>query len=175
MKKSVKSVKKKVKEVSEENVLKVKKFFHDVCLPEYAMASDVGFDIRANETINLNPFDQKTVRTGIAMQIPEGHVGLIRDRASMITKMGVHTAAGTFDPAYRGEISVVLINFGEEAVQIEKGMRIAQIIIIPVVKVKIREVDKLEITDRYDKGFGSTGMKSVLRDLNKISKSSEEE
>jgi dUTP pyrophosphatase len=167
-------MKKKVEKISSnKEVLKVKKFFRDVCLPEYAISSDVGFDIRANENVSLNPFDQKTVRTGIAIQIPEGHVGLIRDRVGITTKMGVHTAAGTFDPAYRGEISIVLINFGEEAVQIEKGMRIAQMIIIPVKKVKIQEVSKLDITDRYDKGFGSTGIKSVIRDLSRISGSGE--
>lgn len=167
---------KKVKVIKEgnEKILKVKKFFRDVSLPEYALSSDVGFDLRANENITLNPFDQKTVRTGIAIQIPEGHVGLIRDRVGITTKMGVHTAAGTFDPAYRGEVSVVLINFGEETVQVEKGMRVAQMIILPVVKARIKEVDKLDLTDRYDKSFGSTGIKSVLRGLNSISKSSEE-
>lgn len=169
-------MKKKVKEkkVDEKDALFVKKFFRDVSLPEYAFKSDVGFDLRANETVNLAPFEQKTVRTGLAMQIPDGHVGLIRDRAGITTKMNVHTAAGTFDPAYRGEVSVVLINFGEETVQIEKGMRIAQMIIIPVKKVKIQEVKKLDISERYDKGFGSTGMKRIMRDLDKIGSSGDE-
>jgi len=173
MKRKVKTAVKSSSKV--ERILKVKKFFRDVSMPEYALASDVGFDLRANENVNLNPFDQKTVRTGIAIQIPDGHVGLIRDRAGITTKMGVHTAAGTFDPAYRGEISVVLINFGEEAVQIEKGMRIAQMIILPVTKVKIQEASKLDITDRYDKGFGSTGMRTIMRDLDKMSRSGGEE
>lgn len=165
---------KSVKEKGNADILKVKRFFHDVSLPEYAMSSDVGFDLRANETINLAPFEQKTIRTGMAMQIPDGHVGLIRDRAGITTKMNVHTAAGTFDPAYRGEVSVVLINFGEETVQIEKGMRIAQMIIMPVRKVKIQEVKKLDLSDRYDKGFGSTGMKGMLHEINKLSASTEE-
>lgn len=159
MKKSVK------KAVISENVLNVKKFFHDVSLPEYALSSDVGFDLRANETVTLAPFEQKTVRTGLAIQIPDGCVGLIRDRAGITTKMNVHTAAGTFDPAYRGEVSIVLINFGEETVQIEKGMRIAQMIIIPVVRVKINEVKSLPVSDRYDRGFGSTGMKNMIKQM----------
>jgi len=175
MKKSGKKMKEETCKAKEECVLKIKRFFHDVSLPEYALSSDVGFDLRANETVNLAPFEQKTVKIGLAMQIPEGHVGLIRDRAGITTKMNVHTAAGTFDPAYRGEISIVLINFGEESVQIEKGMRIAQMIILPVTKVKIQEVSKLDISERYDKGFGSTGLKSVIRDLDKISNLGDED
>ncbi|MFH1711072.1 MAG: dUTP diphosphatase [Nanoarchaeota archaeon] len=160
--------KRKEKESKNECVLNVKKFFHDVSIPEYALASDVGFDLRANETVNLSPFEQKTVRTGLAVEIPKGCVGLIRDRAGITTKLNVHTAAGTFDPSYRGEVSVVLINFGEETCQIEKGMRIAQMIIIPVVKVKIKEVKTLSLTDRYDRGFGSTGMKNVIKQLSDL-------
>ncbi|MDD5151260.1 MAG: hypothetical protein PHC28_12425, partial [Flavobacterium sp.] len=98
-----------------------------------------------------------------AIKIPEGHVGLIRDRAGIVSKMNVHTAAGTFDPAYRGEVSVVLINFADESVTIEKGMRIAQLVILPVTKVKIVDVKKLDITERYDKGFGSTGLKEIIK------------
>ena len=170
--KVVKAVRPKDKEEcgGDSPAVEVKKFFHDVDLPEYALDSDVGFDIRANESVSLCPFDQKSVRTGIAIKIPDGHVGLIRDRVGMITKMGVHTAAGTFDPAYRGEVSIILINFGEETVQIEKGMRIAQMIILPVKKVKIKEVNQLPITERYDRSFGSTGMKNVIKQLNDLRK-----
>jgi len=142
--------------------LKVKLLKKGLPLPEYSMLSDVGFDLRAAESISLAPYEQKTVKTGIALEIPNGHVGLIRDRAGIITKMNVHTAAGTFDPAYRGEISVVLINFGEESVSIESGMRIAQMLIIPVEKVKIKKVSKLSSTKRGDRGFGSTGMKEII-------------
>lgn len=151
-------------------ILKVKRFFSDVDLPEYALESDVGFDLRANETVSLAPYEQKTVKTGIAIEIPDNHVGLIRDRVGITTKMGVHTAAGTFDPAYRGEVSVVLINFGEEKVMIEKGMRVAQMIILPVKKVKIQEAKSLSITDRYDRSFGSTGVKGVIKELDGLRK-----
>ncbi len=141
-----------------EYVIEIKKLVN-TDLPRYAFESDVGFDLRAAETVYLEPYEQKTLKTGIALKIPKGCVGLIRDRAGIITKMGIHTAAGTFDPDYRGEISVVLINFGEQAVEIEKGMRIAQIIILPVIKAKIKEVKNLDKTERHDKGFGSTGIK----------------
>ena len=169
-----KSVKKKSSGNScakkEECVMNVKKFFSDASLPEYMMSTDVGLDLRAYESVTLKPLEQQTVRTGIAIQIPEGHVGIIRDRAGIVSKMNVHTAAGTFDPAYRGEISVVLINFGDDDVQIEKGMRIAQLVIIPVTKVKVQAVDKLEITERYDKGFGSTGMKEKMHEFKALEK-----
>ena len=145
------------------NILKVKKILSGIELPEYAFPTDVGLDLRAVEAVSLAPYEQKAVKTGIALEIPEGHVGLIRDRAGIITKMGIHTAAGTFDPAYRGEVSVVLINFGEESVSVEPGMRIAQIIIIPVTKVQIKQVKELSETERHDKGFGSTGMKEIIK------------
>lgn len=157
--------KKRAKENNQEISLEVKKFFSDVSLPEYMMKSDVGLDLRANETVILKPLEQKTIRTGIAIKIPDGNVGLIRDRAGIVSKMNVHTAAGTFDPAYRGEVSVVLINFADDTVEIEKGMRIAQLVIMPVTKVKVTQVNKLPVTERYDKSFGSTGMKEKVQAL----------
>ncbi len=161
MKKS--KVKKNNKESKAKDVLKVQRLSREAELPEYAMKSDVGFDLRAAETRNIEPYQQKKIKTGIVIKIPEGRVGLIRDRAGIITKLGVHTVAGTFDPDYRGEVSVVLVNFGEEAVTIEKGMRIAQMIILPVTKVKIQEVKELDKTQRHDKGFGSTGIKDIIK------------
>ncbi|MEM3405710.1 MAG: dUTP diphosphatase [Candidatus Pacearchaeota archaeon] len=167
-KKRIKEKNKKQIKNKEEKILLVKKLFHDVSLPEYMLESDVGLDLRANENVILRPMEQKVVRTGIAIKIPDNHVGLIRDRAGIVSKMNVHTAAGTFDPAYRGEVSVILINFGDETVEIEKGMRIAQLIILPVTKVKVKEVDSLPVTNRYDKGFGSTGLKEKAKALQDI-------
>jgi len=156
--------------LGETEVLKVKKLAKDAELPEYVMDSDVGLDLRANENATLSPMEQKTIKTGIAIQIPDNHVGLIRDRAGIVTKMDVHTAAGTFDPGYRGEVSIVLVNFGDETVEIEKGMRIAQMVIIPVAKVKITEIKELPKTERNDKGFGSTGFDEIKKELKKIRK-----
>ncbi|MDO8517406.1 MAG: dUTP diphosphatase [Nanoarchaeota archaeon] len=150
-----------------DEVLKVKKLSKDAELPEYVIESDVGLDIRANENAVLAPMEQKTIKTGIAIQIPDNHVGLIRDRAGIVTKMSVHTAAGTFDPGYRGEVSIVLVNFGDETVEIEKGMRIAQMVIIPVSKVKVTEIKELPETKRNDKGFGSTGINSTIKKAKK--------
>lgn len=143
-------------------VLKIKKLAKDASVPEYAFSSDVGFDLRANETINIAPYEQKQIKTGLAMEIPENNVGLIRDRVGIVTEMGVHTVAGTFDPGFRGEVSVVLVNFADESVQIEKGMRIAQMIVIPVVRAKIREVRELKKTERNDK-IGVTGINEIKK------------
>jgi dUTP pyrophosphatase len=150
--------------------LKFVKISKNAEAPEYILDSDVGFDLKAIEDVSLFPLEQKTVRTGIAMEIPEGYVGLVRDRAGIIQKMNVHTVAGTFDSGFRGEISIMLVNMNDKTVGIEKGMRIAQIILIPVSRANIQEVKKLSDTERGKKGFGSTGMKKIVRDLNKISK-----
>lgn len=143
--------------------LEVKKISKDVCTPEYFFDSDVGLDLRANENVCFNPMEQKAVKTGIIIKIPKGHVGLIRDRAGIVSKMNIHTAAGTFDPAYRGEISVVLVNFSDNEVEIEKGMRIAQMIIIPITKVNVKIVKSMGETKRGSKGFGFTGIKEKFK------------
>ena len=138
--------------------------------PEYALGTNVGFDLKSLEDINLFPLEQKNVRTGIAVEIPKGYVGLVRDRAGIVQKMNVHTVAGTFDSGFRGEISIMLVNMGEKTVEIEKGMRIAQIILIPVAKAKLVEVKRLSVTERGNRTFGSTGMKEIVKELNKLSK-----
>jgi dUTP pyrophosphatase len=138
--------------------------------PEYAFNTDAGFDLKAIENVSLFPFEQKDVRTGIAIEIPKGYVGIVRDRAGIVQSMNVHAVAGTFDSGYRGEVSIMLVNMNDKTVEIEKGMRIAQIILIPVVKARIVEVKKLSETERGKKGFGSTGMKEIVKELGKISK-----
>ena len=141
------------------NELLVKRIHKDSVLPSYSFASDVGLDLIATEDVCFLPMEQKPVKTGLIIGIPEGHVGLIRDRAGIVSKMNVHSVAGTFDPGYRGEVSVMLVNFSDEETQVDKGMKIAQLIIMPVVKVKVKEVKILEDTLRGKKGFGSTGIK----------------
>ena len=168
MKKKVASVSKKKDETGIAlNFLKLTK---EAQIPEYALKTDIGFDLKALESVSLFPLEQKEVRTGIAIEIPEGYVGLIRDRAGIVQKMNVHTVAGTFDSAFRGEISIMLVNMNDSTVEIEKGMRIAQLILIPVVKAKLVEVKKLSQTERGERSFGSTGMKEIIKELNKISK-----
>ena len=160
---------------SKQKFLKVKKLSKDAELPEYALESDVGFDLRANEEATLGSMEHRAIKTGISIEIPEGCVGLIRDRAGIITKMGVHTVAGTFDPAFRGEVSIILTNFGDEEVSIEKGMRIAQMIIIPVERVKITEADELSKTVRGKRSFGSTGITNIIKELDDLDEMSKED
>jgi dUTP pyrophosphatase len=149
------------------NFLKLSK---EAKAPEYVLDSDAGFDLTSIEDVSFFPMEQKKVRTGIVIEIPKGYVGLIRDRSGIVQKMNVHTLAGTFDSGFRGEVSIMFVNMNEETVEIEKGMRIAQMILVPISKAKIVEVKKLSETKRGNKGFGSTGMKKVINELNKISK-----
>lgn len=149
-----------------EEVVKIKKIVSNAEIPSYAYSTDVGFDLRAITSQKLLPGEQKEFKTGLIFEIPKGYVGLVRDRAGIISKMGVHTCAGTFDPGFRGEITIFLVNMSEETQFVDEGMRIAQIILLPVVKPKIVEVKKIESTERGTKGFGSTEMKE-LNDLHK--------
>ena len=150
--------------------LEVKKLSKDVSSPEYILESDVGLDLRANENISLMPMEQKIVKTGLIIKVPKGHVGLIRDRAGIVGKMNIHTVAGTFDPDYRGEVSIFLVNFGEEEAHIEKGMRIAQMIFVPVTRVGVKVVKSLSETKRGSKGFGSTGIREKVKALLELDK-----
>ena len=153
--------------------LLIKKISKDAVIPIYNFNSDVGLDLTAVENTSIDGGDQKEVKTGLIIQIPNDCVGLIRDRAGIVSKLGIHTAAGTFDPGYRGEVSILLSNFSGEEVEIEAGMKIAQLIIIPVVRVAVKEVKKLSATERGGKGFGSTGIKDKIKsfkELERISK-----
>ena len=163
---------KKKRDIKEDssNILEVKKISKDSKIPEYILESDIGLDLTASENVNLLPMEQKAIKTGILIKIPKNHVGLIRDRAGIVSKMNVHTSAGTFDPDYRGEVSVMMINFSDEEITIEKGMRIAQLLIIPVIKVKVKEVKELSKTERGERSFGSTGIKEKIKILNELSK-----
>ncbi len=163
---------KKKKKVRHEVTLNFLKISKSAEAPEYALDTDAGFDLKALASVTIFPFDQKKVSTGIAIEVPEGYVGIVRDRAGIVQKMNVHTVAGTFDSGFRGEVSIMLVNMNDKTIEIEKGMRIAQIILVPIVKAKITEVKKLSSTERGDKGFGSTGMKEIIRELNKISEKS---
>jgi len=160
----------KKKDKNSEITLNFLKLSKNAESPEYIFGSDAGFDLKAIEDVTLFPLEQKTIGTGIAIEIPRGYVGLVRDRAGIVQKMNVHTVAGTFDSGFRGEVSIMLVNMNDKTVEIEKGMRIAQIILIPVARAKIQEVKKLSDTERGKKSFGSSGMKAIVKELNKISK-----
>ncbi|MFC1728009.1 dUTP diphosphatase [Nanoarchaeota archaeon] len=129
----------------------------DVNLPKYSNPGDAGLDLHSNESFILKKGEKKLVKTGIKMGIPEGHVGLIWDRSGLAAKNGIHVLAGVVDSSYRGEVGVVLKNFGDEDFEIEKNSRIAQMLIQPVLNPEIIE-EELKDTERGEGGFGSTGL-----------------
>jgi len=136
--------------------LKVKRLHEDAKLPAYGHPGDAGLDLFATQDLILEPRLATAVPTGIQMVIPAGYVGLIWDKSG-ISLNGIHRLAGVVDSGYRGEIKVVMINLGEKSFSIEKGMKIAQILIQPVVAVDIQESLELENSSRGEGGFGSTG------------------
>ena len=132
-------------------------------LPEYATGQSAGMDIRANldEPIVLKPLQRCLVPTGLYIAQPEGFEAQIRPRSGLAIKkgIGVLNSPGTIDADYRGEVKVLMINIGEKPFVIENGMRIAQMIIAPVVKADIEVSDELSETERAAGGFGSTGVR----------------
>lgn len=131
----------------------------DIELPKFAYDHDAAVDLRSSMDISLKPGEKQIVKTGIKMAVPKGYAGLIWDRSGMAAKYSIHTMAGVIDSGYRGEVGIVMINLGTEEFFIEKGMRIAQILIQPVLNTDIIEVEDLDKTDRGEGGFGSSGFK----------------
>lgn len=136
--------------------LKVRRIQQDVKLPNYSHKGDAGLDIFSAQACVLEAGDVKPIPTGIQVAIPEGFVGLIWDKSGISLK-GVHRLAGVIDSGYRGEVKVVMANLGDKPFVVEKGMKIAQILIQPVTEVEVLETEELEETSRGKKGFGSTG------------------
>src|SRR5262245_14754487 len=124
-------------------------------------AEAAGFDLPAavSKSVTLKPGQIRLVPCGFAMAIPRGYEAQVRPRSGLASKFGITmvNAPGTIDSDYRGEVQVPLINLGREAFTIERGMRIAQMLILPVPKVKIVEVQELDTTKRGHRGFGHTG------------------
>jgi len=136
--------------------LKVKRIHEDAKLPLYQHKGDAGLDVFSSIDCVLGKGEVKPIPTGIKLAVPEGHVGLIWDKSGISLK-GVHRLAGVIDSGYRGEVRVVMVNLGDEPFVIEKGMKIAQLLIQPVVELEVIETEDLEETSRGEKGFGSTG------------------
>ncbi|RLQ86960.1 dUTP diphosphatase [Notoacmeibacter ruber] len=132
-------------------------------LPSYASDGAAGMDIRAavsaEDPVQLAPMARAAIPTGIMMQIPEGFEVQVRPRSGLALKSGVTclNTPGTIDWDYRGEVKVLLINLGAETVSITRGMRIAQLIVAPVVRARLEELSELGATKRGTGGFGSTG------------------
>ncbi len=143
--------------------VKVKKLNEKAILPIYSSKSAAGADLCAllDEPIAIAPGETVFVKTGLALEIPEGYVGLIYARSGLACKRGVAPAnkVGVIDSDYRGEIMVALFNHGENAQNIEPGERIAQIVITPYLTADFIQVEEITDTERASGGFGSTGRK----------------
>lgn len=126
-------------------------------LPVYSSDDAAGADLRANEDVTLAPGERAAVGTGVHLEIPRGHVGLVWPRSGLAVRHGLDTLAGVIDADYRGEVRVVLVNHGQEPVRLTRGDRIAQLLVQQVDRAVFRRVDALAETGRGGGGFGSTG------------------
>ena len=141
----------------------IKRLTKNVTLPRYETEDSSGLDLAANidEQIKILPGKSEIIPTGLAVAIPKNFEIQIRPRSGLAAKnqVSVLNTPGTIDADYRGEIKVILINLSNKVFIVEKGLRIAQMVVCPVIKVSLKEVTKLEITERGSGGFGSTGIK----------------
>ena len=140
-------------------ILKVKKLTDDAVAPHYAHEGDAGLDLFANQHVALAPGASAIVKTGISIALPAGTEGQVRPRSGMAAKHAVTVlnTPGTIDEGYRGEVGVILINHGPTPFTVEKGMKIAQLVVAPVTRVTIETVTDLSDTRRGEGGFGSSG------------------
>ncbi len=143
--------------------LEVKRLAVGVPLPAYAHDDDAGLDLAASVVVRLGPGERAAVPTGLAVAIPSGWVGLVHPRSGLALRHGltVANAPGTIDAGYRGELQVLLINLGDEVVDIAAGDRIAQLLLQQVGRAEVVEVEVLSDTGRGEGGFGSTGTGSA--------------
>ncbi len=129
-------------------------------LPSYALAGDAGMDLRSAVDVVLAPGERCRIPTGIAVAIPDGHAGFVQPRSGLAarTGLGFVNSPGLIDSGYRGEIQVVAINLDRrDPIDIRRGDKIAQLVILPVPQVALAEVEELPASDRGAGGFGSTG------------------
>jgi len=129
-------------------------------LPSYALAGDAGMDLRSAVDVVLAPGERCRIPTGIAVAIPDGHAGFVQPRSGLAARAGLGfvNSPGLIDSGYRGEIQVVAINLDrQDPIDIRRGDKIAQLVILPVPQVALAEVEELPASDRGAGGFGSTG------------------
>ena len=143
--------------------IKIKNTSHHP-LPKYETSQSAGMDLRAflpEGPVTLKPMERGLVKTGLFMELPAGYEAQVRPRSGLAAKYGVTVlnAPGTIDAGYRGEVKVILINHGETDFEITAGMRIAQMVVSPVLSARFVEASALEESTRGEGGFGSTGTK----------------
>jgi dUTP pyrophosphatase len=140
--------------------LKIKLIHEKAVLPHYAHPGDAGLDLFSVEEKTILPGESVLIRTGIVIQLPANTEAQVRPRSGLALKHGITVlnTPGTIDHGYRGEVKVILINHGKSDFAVEEGMKIAQMVIQPVLTVDVVQVDQLAETARGDGGFGSTGV-----------------
>jgi dUTP diphosphatase len=139
--------------------LPVRRLRRDATLPARAYAGDAGLDLASCERVELAPGERATVHTGLAVAIPEGYGGFVQPRSGLAMRHGIAlvNSPGLVDSGYRGEIKVVLLNTdAREPFAVEPGMRIAQLVVLPIPEVELVEVDELPESERGVRGFGSS-------------------
>jgi len=137
----------------------VRRLRPDAHLPEQAYEGDAGMDLAACEAVTIEPGERAVVPTGLAIEIPAGYAGFVQPRSGLAVRhgIGIVNTPGLIDSGYRGEIRVVLINTDrEQRFAVEPGMRIAQLVIVPVAAARLVEVDELAGSERGSRGFGSS-------------------
>ena len=141
----------------------IKRLSKEVTLPKYETDGSSGLDLAAciDKNIEIKPGKSEIIPTGLAVAIPKNFEIQIRPRSGLAAKnqISVLNTPGTIDADYRGELKVILINLSDENFIVEKGLRIAQMVVCPIAKAKFKEVESLEDTKRGSGGFGSTGVK----------------
>ena len=139
--------------------VKFRRIDPEAALPSYAHPGDAGMDVRSVEELVVEPGGRRLVRTGLVMMLPPGYEAQVRPRSGLALKNGVTVlnTPGTIDEGYRGEVGVILANFGAEPFKVEKGAKIAQIVVAPCTRAEIAETAEVDDTARGAGGFGSTG------------------
>lgn len=139
--------------------LNIKKLHPDAKIPSYAHEGDAGMDIYAVEHSIINAGNRALIKTGLSFELPLGYVALVWDKSGVSNNHGVKTLGGVIDAGYRGEIKIGLLNTSNEDFEIEKGDKVAQILIQKIEHPEIEEVEDLSETSRGEGGWGSTGRK----------------
>ena len=137
--------------------IKIKKSKPEVIVPAYAHHGDVGLDLRSLEDYEIKPGERYIFWLGFALEFPVGYAAIVKDKGGVAGNWGVHTTGGVFDAGYRGEYCVQLINLGQEIYKVEKGQKIAQLVICPIAIVNLVETDELSDSSRGHGRMGSTG------------------
>ena len=139
--------------------LPVQRLRPDAVVPERAYSGDAGLDLTACERVVLAPGERAVVATGVAVAIPDGYAGFVQPRSGLAARNGITivNAPGLIDSGYRGEVRVILLNSDrDEAFVVEPGMRVAQLVVLPVPELELVEVDELPTSERGARGFGSS-------------------